>query len=289
MKVVLVGANGQLGQCLQDVFPVEWIIYAFSSKNLDVTNIASIQKVVDISPDVIINASAYTKVDLAETEVEQANLVNAVGVYHLAKAAQKCNARLIHISTDYVFDGTKNQPYTEEDVTCPLNVYGQSKLAGENLALSTCVDTLILRTSWVFSEYGNNFLKTMLRIGKENSELRIVGDQIGTPTYAVDIAFAIVALIEKHRTVRGILNIAGKDICSWAEFAQNIFKIANQLDNAYKIPHVTAITSAEYKVVAKRPMYSVLNTQAACSFDIEVGALIYNVRMVLTKLLEQKI
>lgn len=268
MKVVLVGANGQLGQCLQDVFPVEWIIYAFSSKNLDVTNIASIQKVVDISPDVIINASAYTKVDLAETEVEQANLVNAAGVYHLAKAAQKCNARLIHISTDYVFDGTKNQPYTEEDVTCPLNVYGQSKLAGENLALSTCVDTLILRTSWVFSEYGNNFLKTMLRIGKENSELRIVGDQIGTPTYAGDIAQAIIVLIEKHKALRGILNIAGKDICSWAEFARKIFELAHYLDNSYKVPNIAQITSKEYPTSAKRPQYSVLSIDSAAILGI---------------------
>lgn len=287
MKVVLVGANGQLGQCLQDVFPVEWIIYAFSSKNLDVTNIASIQKVVDISPDVIINASAYTKVDLAETEVEQANLVNAAGVYHLAKAAQKCNARLIHISTDYVFDGTKNQPYTEEDVTCPLNVYGQSKLAGENLALSICVDTLILRTSWVFSEYGNNFLKTMLRIGKTNSELRIVGDQIGSPTYAGDIAQSIILLIESHPHIRGILNVAGKDVCSWAEFAGKIFKIVNQLDSSYKIPNITHITTKEYPTPAKRPVYSVLNIQKLQNYNITMCELANNINIVLNKLLEQ--
>lgn len=287
MKVVLTGANGQLGRCLQDVFPEDWDIHAFGSLELDITNYDDVGKILEITPDVIINAAAYTKVDLAEVEIEQAYAVNAMGVYHLAKAAKKTDARLIHVSTDYVFDGSKRIPYTETDATCPINVYGQSKLAGENLALATHVDTLILRTSWVFSEYGNNFLKTMLRIGRTNQQLRIVGDQVGTPTYARDIANSIIHLIKNHTNVRGILNIAGKDICSWAEFATQIFQTITQLDDNYNLPKVIDITTSEYPMAAKRPLYSVLDTKLVEEYSVVINTLPANIEVILHKLTSQ--
>lgn len=279
MKVVLTGANGQLGRCLQDVFPEDWDIHAFGSLELDITNYDDVGKILEITPDVIINAAAYTKVDLAEVEIEQAYAVNAMGVYHLAKAAKKTDARLIHVSTDYVFDGSKRIPYTETDATCPINVYGQSKLAGENLALATHINTLILRTSWVFSEYGNNFLKTMLKIGKNNPELKIVGDQIGTPTYAGDIAKTIIYLLKNYPKERGILNISGKDICSWAEFTKLIFKEVSELDPEYPVPKIKEILAQEYPTTARRPFYSVLST----SLNTQVNSLNNNIYHVLGK------
>lgn len=260
MKVLLAGASGQLGRCVQDVFPKEWQLFAFNSQELDITNLGQVESTFEsIKPDAVINAAAYTKVDQAESETDLAFRVNATGVYHLALCSKKHDSRLIHISTDYVFDGTKRGPYTETAPTNPINVYGQSKLAGENLALATHINTLILRTSWVFSEYGNNFLKTMLRIGKNNPELRVVGDQIGTPTYAGDIANTIIYLLKNHQEERGILNISGKDICSWADFAKLIFQVASQVNPQYPVPKVTEILTKEYPTAARRPLYSVMD------------------------------
>lgn len=260
MKVLLTGASGQLGRCVQDVFPKEWQLFAFNSQELDITNLEQVEVIFeDIKPDAVINAAAYTKVDQAESEADLAFRVNADGVYHLALCSKKHDSRLIHISTDYVFDGTKREPYTETDPTNPINVYGQSKLAGENLALATHLNTLILRTSWVFSEYGNNFLKTMLRVGENNPELRVVSDQIGTPTYAGDIANAIIHLLKYHQEERGILNVSGKDICSWADFAKLIFQVASQVNPQYPVPKVTEILTKEYPTAARRPLYSVLS------------------------------
>lgn len=284
MKVLLTGASGQLGRCVQDVFPKEWQLFAFNSQELDITSLEQVEVVFeDIKPDAVINAAAYTKVDQAESEADLAFRVNAAGVYHLALCSKKHGSRLIHISTDYVFDGTKREPYTEIDPINPINVYGQSKLAGENLALATHINTLILRTSWVFSEYGNNFLKTMLRIGKNNPELRIVSDQIGTPTYAGDIANAIIHLLKNHREERGILNISGKDICSWAEFAKLIFQVTSQATPQYPVPNVTEILTEEYPTAARRPLYSVLSRSRAIDLLIPIVKLDENIFDVLKK------
>ena len=281
MKILLTGASGQLGRCVQDVFPKEWQLFAFNSQELDITNLEQLESTFEsIKPDAVINAAAYTKVDQAESEVDLAFRVNATGVYNLALCSKKYNSRLIHISTDYVFDGTKREPYTETDPTNPINVYGQSKLAGENLALATHINTLILRTSWVFSEYENNFLKTMLRIGKNNSKLKIVGDQIGTPTYAGDIANTIIHLLKNYPDVRGILNVSGKDICSWAEFARLIFKEVSELDPEYSVPKITEILAQEYPTTASRPFYSVLST----SLNTQVNSLNNNIDYVLEKI-----
>lgn len=278
MKVLLTGANGQLGRCVQDVFPKEWELFAFNSQELDITDAEQVKlKFAEIEPDAVINAAAYTKVDQAESEVELAYSVNATGVHHLALLSKQYNSRLIHISTDYVFDGTKREPYTETDPTCPINVYGQSKLAGENLALATHIGTLILRTSWVFSEYGNNFLKTMLKVGENNPELKVVSDQIGTPTYAGDIAKAIIYLLQNHPKERGILNVAGSDICSWADFAKLIFQVASQVNPQYSVPKVAEISTQKYPTAAKRPHYSVLSTDNLSLLNIQLNDLKKNV------------
>lgn len=284
MKVLLTGASGQLGRCVQDVFPKEWQLFAFNSQELDITNLEQVESTFEtIKPDAVINAAAYTKVDQAESEADLAFRVNATGVYHLALCSKKHGSRLIHISTDYVFDGTKREPYTETDPTNPINVYGQSKLAGENLALATHINTLILRTSWVFSEYGNNFLKTMLRIGGNNSELRIVSDQVGTPTYAGDIANAIIHLLKNHQEERGILNVSGKDICSWADFAKLIYQAASQVNPQYPVPKVTGILTKEYPTAARRPLYSVLSRSRAIDLLIPIVKLDENIFDVLKK------
>lgn len=280
MKVLLTGASGQLGRCVQDVFPKEWQLFAFNSQELDITNLEQVESTFEsIKPDAVINAAAYTKVDQAESEADLAFRVNATGVYHLALCSKKHDSRLIHISTDYVFDGTKREPYTEAAPTNPINVYGQSKLSGENLALATHINTLILRTSWVFSEYGNNFLKTMLKIGKNNPELKIVGDQIGAPTYAGDIANAIIYLLKNHTEERGILNVSGKDICSWADFAKLIFQSITKVQPQYPTPQIITISSKEYPTTASRPFYSVLST----SLTIQVNSLNNNIYNVLGK------
>ncbi|NLD09186.1 MAG: dTDP-4-dehydrorhamnose reductase [Xanthomonadaceae bacterium] len=285
MKVLLTGASGQLGQCVQDVLPKEWQLFAFNSQELDITNLEQVESAFEyIKPDAVINAAAYTKVDQAESEVGLAFHVNATGVHHLALCSKKHGARLIHISTDYVFNGTKKAPYTETDPTNPINVYGQSKLAGENLALATHINTLILRTSWVFSEYGNNFLKTMLRVGENNSELKIVGDQIGTPTYAGDIANTIIHLILNQKELRGILNVAGNDICSWASFAKKIFKISDSIHTDYIAPTVIDIPTQAYPTPAKRPLYSVLDIGIAKKKGIKMRSLEENIQCVLSKL-----
>lgn len=285
MKVLLTGASGQLGRCVQDVFPKEWQLFAFNSQELDITNLEQVESTFEsIKPDAVINAAAYTKVDQAESEADLAFRVNATGVYHLAFCSKKHGSRLIHISTDYVFDGTKREPYTETDPTNPINVYGQSKLAGENLALATHINTLILRTSWVFSEYGNNFLKTMLRIGKNNPELRVVGDQIGTPTYAGDIANTIIYLLKNHQEERGILNISGKDICSWADFAKLIFQVASQVNPQYPVPKVTEILTKEYPTAARRPLYSILSIESIKKLSFLLTSLEDNIKYVIKSL-----
>lgn len=285
MRVMLTGANGQLGKCLLDAFPKEWKIYSYGSEDLNITHYNQVLDIVNkTQPDIIINAAAYTKVDLAESDLALANAVNAQGVYNLAISAQKNNVKLIHISTDYVFNGEKNSPYKECDITSPLNVYGQSKLAGENLALATHTNTLILRTSWVFSEYGNNFLKTMIKVGQHNTQLKIVSDQIGAPTYAGDIANAIVYILKNSIDTRGLLNIAGRDICTWAEFASEIFKEACQVFTDYQSPEIIRIQTKDYPTPANRPLYSVLNTYKANQLGFTSNSLHSNIRNVLQKI-----
>ena len=261
MKILLSGCNGQLAKSLLSVKGGSCRILAKSSIELDITVYSNIEKVVlEYKPDIIINAAAYTAVDKAESEPENAAAVNCIGPENLAIAAKEVGARLIHVSTDYVFDGSGNVPYLETDSVNPLGVYGQTKLAGELLVRSILPDAIILRTAWVFSEYGNNFLKTMLRLGAERNELGIVSDQIVCPTYAGDIASASYNLIDKNAP-GGIYHYCGDQEVSWAGFAEAIFDYANQSGKLASKPKVNHIDTSSYPTPAKRPAYSVLSTK----------------------------
>ena len=259
MKIMIAGADGQLGRCLQDRLREsdhQWV--AYNRLELDITDAASVDAAVkEYKPEVIINAAAYTAVDKAESERERAWAINATALDNLAYAADTIGALLIHVSTDYVFNGTATKPYTESESLAPLGAYGASKLEGEKSA-AKARRHLIVRTAWVFSEYGNNFLKTMLRVGAERDELKVVADQIGTTTYDGDLAAALLLMAEKS-VPTGIYHFSGGLPCSWWEFAEAIFRCAQQEGIVSVFPKLTPITTDEYPTPAKRPQYSVLD------------------------------
>ncbi|MBA0184074.1 dTDP-4-dehydrorhamnose reductase [Pectobacterium versatile] len=259
MKILLTGANGQLGRCFQDRLPADWQVWATDTADLDITDYEKVLTAVkEFQPDAIVNAAAYTAVDKAESEPELAALVNKTGSENLALAAKVVGAHLVHVSTDYVFDGNATVPYVETDKTNPLGVYGKTKLDGE-IAVSTVLpDAIIMRTAWVFSEYGNNFVKTMLRLAKERDGLSIVSDQRGCPTYAGDIAQAIINLL-KQNADGGIYHYCGDREVSWYEFAESIFLQAIEKGRLSKAPQLSAISTQQYSTPAKRPTYSTLN------------------------------
>ncbi|AOR57985.1 dTDP-4-dehydrorhamnose reductase [Pectobacterium parmentieri] len=259
MKILLTGAKGQLGRCFQDRLPAEWEILATDSNELDITDLERVAEVVkNFQPDAIVNAAAYTAVDKAESEPEIAESINVHGPQNLAIVATKYNVRLVHVSTDYVFDGNATEPYNEDSATNPLSVYGNTKLAGEQAVTKIAPEAIIVRTAWVFSEYGNNFVKTMLRLAKERDSLSIVNDQRGCPTYAGDLAQAIIALLEKNAE-GGIYHYCGDEEVSWYEFAEEIFKVASKRNAISSAPILTAINTEEYPTPAKRPKYSTLD------------------------------
>lgn len=265
MRVLLTGAYGQLGRCLLDRVPAEWVLLACGSAELDITDRPAVERVVKkFRPDVIINAAAYTAVDKAETDRIRAMKVNAIGPENLAIAAHQQGARLIHLSTDYVFDGSKKTPYTESDLPCPINFYGLSKWEGEKRVFSVLPDAVVIRTSWVFSEYGANFVKTMLRLAETRSEISVVNDQFGCPTYAGDLAQAIITLASRAEAA-GVYHYCGDVAVSWCEFAQAIF-VAAQLDVLVK-----GIGSAQYPMAAARPVNSVLNTVRIAALGVEAS------------------
>ena len=261
MVVLVTGANGQLGQSVQFIaenYPEIDFIFC-SSSDLDITKKESCQAVFDqYKPTFCINTAAYTAVDKAESEPEKAHLINVVGAKNLATACNQYNATLLHISTDFVFDGTKKSPYSEVDIPNPTGVYGQTKLEGEKAVQEICAKHYIVRTSWVYSQFGNNFLKTMLRLASEKDSLSVVNDQIGTPTNAVDLATALIAIIENSRQYPannnyGIYNFSNEGQCSWYDFAQKIFEVNNISINLQAIP------TTSFPTAAKRPAYSVLD------------------------------
>lgn len=259
MKILLTGANGQLGRCFQDRLPEGWQVWATDTAELDITDYEKVLAAVKaFQPDAIVNAAAYTAVDKAESEPELAALVNKTGPENLAKAAKEVEARLIHVSTDYVFDGKATVPYVETDKTNPLGVYGKTKLDGEIAVSHILPDAIIIRTAWVFSEYGNNFVNTMLRLAKDRDELGIVADQRGCPTYAGDIAQAIIDLLNLKAS-GGIYHFCGDKEVSWCEFAEFIFDNAISLGVLKKSIIVNGITTDQYPTPAKRPSYSTLN------------------------------
>ncbi|WP_409159194.1 dTDP-4-dehydrorhamnose reductase [Pectobacterium sp. B2J-2] len=271
MKILLTGANGQLGRCFQDRLPINWQVWATDTADLDITDYEKVLTAVkSFQPDAIVNAAAYTAVDKAESEPELAELVNKTGPENLALAAKEVGARLVHVSTDYVFDGNATVPYVETDKTNPLGVYGKTKLDGEIAVSHVLPEAIIMRTAWVFSEYGNNFVKTMLRLAKERDELSIVSDQRGCPTYAGDIAQAIIQLLQK-KADGGLYHYCGDEEVSWADFADSIFNIAGGQDLIIKRPSVIKIKTENYPTPARRPRYSSLNGNKIKVLNIELS------------------
>lgn len=272
MVVLVTGAKGQLGQSLQFIAPnYPEIHFVFcSSSDLDITDIQNCQEVFsEIKPNYCINAAAYTAVDKAESEPEKANLINVVGAKNLAETCKEHNTILLHISTDFVFDGEKKVPYTEEDIPNPTGVYGQTKLDGEKAIQGVLESYYIIRTSWVYSQFGNNFMKTMLRLASERDSISVVNDQVGTPTNAVDLAKCLVKIITSSPHLPtpnfGIYNFSNEGHCSWYDFAQKIFEINNITINLQAIP------TSSFPTPAKRPSYSVLDkTKIKAVFGIEI-------------------
>jgi dTDP-4-dehydrorhamnose reductase len=272
MVVLVTGANGQLGQAIQfisDNHPE--IDFKFcSSSDLDITSKENCQLVFNkFKPDYCINTAAYTAVDKAESEPEKAHLINVIGAKNLAEVCKEFSTKLLHVSTDFVFDGSRTKPYLETDIPNPTGVYGQTKLDGEKAIQKTFDNYFIIRTSWVYSQFGNNFMKTMLRLASERNSLSVVSDQIGTPTNAVDLAEVLIKIISsnfQHPTSNfGIYNYSNEGQCSWYDFAKKIFEVNNISINLQPIP-----TSA-YPTPAKRPAYSVLDKSKIKNvFGVEV-------------------
>ncbi len=260
MKILLTGITGQVGQELQGTLTSVGEVVGLSRQELDLTKPEKVKDtIVQIRPNIIVNAAAYTAVDKAEGESELAMAINAHAPKAMAEAANQISATLVHISTDYVFDGTNHTPYQEDDITNPLGVYGKSKLLGEEAIKQICDRHIILRTAWVYGSKGHgNFVKTMLRLGKEREELRVVADQIGSPTWSYDIAVAITQLVSDRANI-GTYHFTNSGVASWYDFAVAIFSEAKQLNFPLKIQQVLPITTKDYPTPAKRPSYSVLS------------------------------
>ena len=260
MKTVLVtGANGQLGnsiRLLAENHPGYNFLFT-DVDTLDITNPAAVRGMIkDNQVDFVLNCAAYTAVEKAEEDEALCRRINAFAVGVLGKAAHEAGAKMIHVSTDYVFSGTSYRPYVETDVTCPVSAYGRTKLAGEEILQEVCPDAVIIRTAWLYSEFGSNFVKTVLRLGKERDQLGFVFDQIGTPTYAGDLAAAILAVVtadERNAFVPGIYHFSNEGVCSWYDFTVKILQIAG-IDC-----HVLPIETKDYPTKAVRPPYSVLS------------------------------
>ena len=262
MRILVLGSRGQLGRCLSDqLAKTDYEVFYTAREEIDIVDFDQAKKkIIEIDPDILINASAYTAVDKAEEEKDKADLINNLAVKNIADICNHLDCWFIHISTDYVFDGNSKTPYREKDKTNPQGIYGLSKLNGEIAIKSSGCKHIIIRTAWVFSEYGNNFLKTMLKLRDNHNELNIVSDQIGCPTYAQDIAAAIVSIIPQLSSVNdsGIYHFCGSRSSSWFSFAKEIFDISDKL-NARDPILLNPIKTKDYPTLALRPMFSVLD------------------------------
>lgn len=290
MKILVIGSKGQLGCCLTDqLSDTDYEVVYTSRSEIDITDLTGTKvSITRLCPNIVINASAYTAVDKAENEKQEADMINHLAVANIASTCNGIGCWLIHISTDYVFDGATSLPYDEDAETNPQGVYGDSKLKGEQAIQASSCRYLIIRTAWVYSEYGNNFLKTMLRLGADRDELSIVGDQIGCPTYAQDIAKTIVSILaglDFKELSSGIYHYCGDESCSWYDFARVIFSEAKI--HGLKTPsYVKSITTAEYPTPAIRPTYSVLDcTKIESAFDVTRSNWRDGVGLVLDKLI----
>lgn len=268
MNILVTGANGQLGNEMRMLSAENSRhTYFFTDvQELDICDEQAVRAYVhDNEIDIIVNCAAYTAVDNAEDNSELCDRLNNIAPGYLARAAQERGAAMIQVSTDYVFDGTAHIPYTEEEPTCPNSVYGSTKLAGERNVLEQCERAMVIRTAWLYSVYGNNFVKTMIRLGKERESLGVIFDQIGTPTYANDLARAIYAAINKG-VVRGIYHFSNEGVCSWYDFTVAIHRLAGITSCKVQPLH-----TAEYPSKAARPHYSVLDkAKIKKTFDIEI-------------------
>jgi dTDP-4-dehydrorhamnose reductase len=269
MKTVLVtGGNGQLASCIKDI-ESNYLDLKFIYKNaseLDITDQEQIKILFESNKiDWCINCAAYTAVDKAESESELAFKINAEGAKFLAEASRKHKVKLIHISTDFVFNGNKTNPYTEQDTPNPINVYGASKLEGEKHIESILKAHYIIRTSWLYSKHSNNFVKTMLKLSLDRDELSVVNDQIGSPTHALDLAHTILKIIDKDNNAFGLYHFSNQGDISWYQFATTIFNVFNRKINVHSIP------SGQFNTLAKRPRYSVLDSnKITAKFQIDI-------------------
>ncbi len=258
MRILITGSKGQLGKAAVQILQADHYLYAWDVEDLDFNyGVKTFDKIIELNPDLILHCGAYTDVSGCELNPEKAFQVNSLGTRNIAIAAANCDATMVFVSTDYVFDGRKEKEYLEFDRTNPLNVYGRAKLAGEELVKSLLQKYYIIRTSWLFSNSGKNFVKTILRLAREKEELVVVHDQIGTPTFAKDLAQAIKVIISKP--FYGTYHVANKGFCSWYEFAREIIRLTD-VDI-----YVKPINSAEYGDIVHRPKYSVLR-----NFNLEM-------------------
>lgn len=285
MNILITGCNGQLGnemQLLEKENP-QHKYFNTDVAQLDITNPEAIEEFVSYNAiDIIVNCAAFTAVDKAESSQELCHLLNAKAPEYLAAAIAKRGGYLVQVSTDYVFDGTNHTPYTEDEATCPNSVYGSTKLEGEKLAMAACANTMIIRTAWLYSTFGNNFVKTMIRLGQEKPELGVIFDQIGTPTYAGDLAAAIMAAIN-HGIVPGIYHFSNEGVISWYDFTKAIHRIAGITSC-----HVKPLHTAEYPTPAARPHYSVLDkTKIKQTYGIEIPYWEESLEKCVAKLLAQ--
>jgi len=302
-KVLITGARGQLGQALLRLRPANWVVSAFGSDQLDISDFHVVRQVVDqIRPTVILNAAAYNAVDRAEADSSRAMAVNAEGPLNLARAANDVGARLVHISTDYVFDGVARQPYTELAEPNPINVYGRSKLQGERLVLAEQPNALVVRTAWVYSDALNNFVATVLKAARSGQHLRVVDDQTGTPTFAGNLAQAVIELIEHADAAGGVYNYTGATALTRYEFAKAILEVATAVDeedgakstkdiSVYRtaLMNLRPVSSSDYPSAAARPKYTALDCQKIKGLGIIIQPLMHDLPYVVRQLIQRQV
>ena len=286
MKILVTGSYGQLGNSLRKVFDKDPDIEATYTDydTLDITDREAVARyMADNRFDIVVNCAAYTAVDKAETDEILASALNTGAVGNLGESAARTGTKVIHISTDYVFSGEGFRPYAENDEPYPQGIYGRTKLEGEGLLTSFCQDAMIIRTAWLYSEFGKNFVKTMLSLAETHPELRVVCDQIGTPTYAGDLAEAIHAIVKHDKWVPGIYHFTDEGVASWYDFAEAIF------EEAGKKVKVNPVPTTEYPTPAKRPLYSVLSkSKIKSTFGITIPYWRDSLRKCLALLNEQQ-
>lgn len=283
-KILVTGANGQLGNALRKELsadPQLEVIYT-DADTLDLTDAEALEFYLKSNPvDFVVNCAAYTAVDRAEADDLKAAAINTAAVGNLGQAASRNGLKVIHISTDYVFSGENFRPYEENDEPYPQSIYGRTKLEGEGLLSSFCKDAMIIRTAWLYSEFGNNFVKTMLRLAAERDEINVVCDQIGSPTYAGDLAAAIHTVISHENWQPGIYHYTDEGVASWYDFTKAIFEIAG------KKVKVNPIRTSAYPTPAKRPLYSVLSKgKIKRNFGIEIPYWRDSLKMCMARLAE---